>query len=203
MRQRTLAFFTLAVTIVVIAACGDKTDAPTSVSPTSVLPTSVLVEKTDIPGIVNFSRIESSTGFAGSPVGFGGATQRSAMSLLKDEGYAAVINLRLVSERGADVEGSRAAAEAAGLNYIHLPLNPQKLTPAVVDAFVAALGNGENRPVYVHCASATRVAALWMIGRVQTDGWDIDAAEAEARMIAAKPDSAVALATRYMTLHEE
>jgi uncharacterized protein (TIGR01244 family) len=193
MRQRIQVFLSVVVTIAVITACGDMTDTPTS----------GLVEKTDIPGIMNFSRIESSTGFAGSPVGFGGATLPSAMSLLKDEGFATVINLRLSSERGVDVAAARAAAEAAGLNYIHLPFDPKSLTPALVDAFVATLGNGENGPVYVHCGSATRVAALWMIGRVQADGWDSDAAKAEARMIAGNPDSAVTLADQYMTLQKE
>jgi uncharacterized protein (TIGR01244 family) len=188
MRLRIPALLTVTAVIVVIAACGVQTEEPISTS----------VEKKDLTGILNYSRIDTSTGFAGSPVGFGGATQPTAMPLLKDEGFATVINLRLSSERGVDVEAARAAAEAAGLRYIHLPFDSKNLTPAVVDAFVTAFGNGENQPVYVHCGSATRVAALWMIGRVQADGWDSDAAEAEARMIAGKPDSAVTLANRYL-----
>jgi len=67
------------------------------------------IEKAAIPGVTNFSRIDQS-------VGFGGATQPSAMPRLKSEGFASVINLRVAREDGADVDVSRAAAEAAGLN---------------------------------------------------------------------------------------
>ena len=73
------------------------------------------VVKTDMPGIENFSRIDGNTGFAGSLVGFGGATQPSAIAELGNEGFVTVINLRSATEEGADVEGSRTAAEAAGL----------------------------------------------------------------------------------------
>jgi len=157
----------------------------------------------DVAGIENFSRIEGSPGFAGPLVGFGGATQSSAMTWLRSEGFAAVINLRLATENGADVEGSRLAAQAAGLNYIHLPLNPKSLDPDVVDDFLTAVGDKGNQPVYIHCGSATRAAAMWMIGRVLEDGWEIDAAGQEAKGIAGKPSDAVAFATRYITSREK
>jgi uncharacterized protein (TIGR01244 family) len=179
----------LTILIVVLAACGAQVDEPLSAS----------ITKTDMPGIVNFSRSEESTGFAGSPVGFGGVTSSAVMPVLKNEGFATVINLRLAAETGADVQGGRAAAEAAGMNYIHLPLDPKKLDTAFVSEFMAAVGDVKNQPVYIHCGSATRVAALWMIGRVLNDGLAIDAASKEAGMIAAKPDSAVSMATRYIT----
>lgn len=111
-----------------------------------------------------------------------------------------MINLRLADENGNDVEASHAAAEAAGLNYIHLPFST-KNPGTVIDDFLAAIGAPENQPVYVHCGSATRVAALWMIGRVLEDGWDIDQARAEAEQIAAKPEQAIAFATKYLAEH--
>ena len=157
------------------------------------------LEKVDAPGIVNFSRIDGERGFGGSPVGFGGATQSAAMTWLRGEGFATVINLRLASEEGADVDGSRAAAQEAGLNYIHLPFNPGNPDPDVVDNFLDAVGDKANQPVYIHCGSATRAAGLWMIGRVLVDGWAVDAAGEEAEQIAAKPADAVALATNYIT----
>ena len=45
------------------------------------------------------------------------------MAALKKEGFVSVINLRLPTEEGANVEAGRAAAQAAGLKYIHLPFN--------------------------------------------------------------------------------
>ena len=51
------------------------------------------------------------------------------MAVLKDRGFATVVNLRLATESGADVDDSRAAAEAAGLEYIHVPFNPERSRP--------------------------------------------------------------------------
>jgi len=158
-----------------------------------------MVEKVEAPGIENFSRIEGQPGFAGSPVGFGGATKPSAMPWLGSQGFSSVISLRFAAEEGVDVEDSRAAAEAAGLNYIHLPFSPKKQNTDVVDEFLAAAGDERNQPVYIHCGSATRAAALWMIGRVLKDGWDIDVAGQEAEKIARKPAEAIAFATKYIT----
>jgi uncharacterized protein (TIGR01244 family) len=162
-------------------------------------PASPRVEKIEAPGIENFSRIEGEPGFAGSPVGLGGATEPSAMPWLRGQGFASVINLRFATEEGVDVEGSRAAAEAAGLDYIHLPFNPKVPDPELVGEFLAAVGSQENQPVYIHCGSATRAAALWMIARVLRDGWELEAAGEEAKGIAGKPDAAIAFATAYLS----
>jgi uncharacterized protein (TIGR01244 family) len=109
-----------------------------------------------------------------------------------------VINLRLATEDSADIDGSRAAAEAAGLNFIHLPFDAKNPDPGVVGTFLATAGDGGNQPVYIHCHSATRAAALFMIGRVLEDGWQIDVASEEVEAIAKKPSAAIAFATRYL-----
>ena len=149
-------------------------------------------------GIDHFSRIDERPGLAGSPVGFGGATQPSAMPWLKSESFAAVINLRVANEPGAKVEESRVAAEETGLKYIHLPFDPRNPDSGLVDKFVAAVSDETNQPVYIYCNTATRVAALWMVTRVLEDGWEIDAACKEAEAIADKPDEAIAFATQYI-----
>jgi len=156
------------------------------------------VHKVEAPGIVNFSLLEGSTGYAGSSVGFGGATQASAMPWLKSEGFATVINLRLASEDGATVERSQAAATAIGMKYVHLPFDPHSPAPNLMDNFISAVGEKSNQPVYIHCHSATRAAALWMISRVQKDGWAFDDAANEAKLIAEKPDESIAFASTYL-----
>jgi uncharacterized protein (TIGR01244 family) len=148
------------------------------------------MKKPDVPGITNFSREDAA--------GFGGVTQPSAMPWLKQAGFASVINLRLAAEPNADVDASRAAAEKAGLSYVHLPFDTANPDPELVPEFLAAVGEEANQPVYIHCASGTRAAALWMIKRVLVDGWKIDEAREEAEAIAAKPAEAVAFATRYI-----
>ena len=159
-----------------------------------------VIEKMQVNGIENFSRLSGSSGFAGPVTGFGGATKPSAMAALKDLGFASVIDLRLADEEDVELDASRAAAEASGLQYIHLPLDSAKADP-VVEKILAVLGNPVNQPVYIHCGSATRAAAVWMIGRVLHDGWEIDAASAEAQQIALKPEQAIAFATNYLDKH--
>jgi uncharacterized protein (TIGR01244 family) len=156
------------------------------------------VQRIEVEGIRNFSRLDNTAGLGGATVGFGGATEPQAMAWLAAEGFASVINLRLAGEEGVDVAAARAAAETAGLRYIHLPFDSRDPAPDLVTQFLAAVGEEGNRPVYIHCGSATRTAALWMIARVLADGWDIDAARLEAEAIALKPEEAVAFATRYL-----
>ena len=156
------------------------------------------ISKVDFVGIANHSRYQGPASFAGSPVGFGGATSPSAMAELSGEGFVTVVSLRLSSEDGADIDGSRAAAGAAGLNYIHLPFDPKSSTPYDVDRFLAVVSDKTNQPVYIHCGSATRAAALWMIGRVQQDALAIDAANSEGALIAEKPEGALRLFSAYM-----
>jgi uncharacterized protein (TIGR01244 family) len=156
------------------------------------------VQKAEMPGIVVFSRIDGTEGFGGATAGFGGATEPSAMATLKKNGFATVINLRLATEPGAEIAASRTEAEAAGLKYIHLPFDPRNPDPDLVDNFLAAVSNEANQPVYIHCNSATRVAALWMIGRVLEDGWSLDEAREEATAIAAKPSEAAIFASAYI-----
>ena len=75
-------------------------------------------------------------------------------------------------ENGANIEESKAAAEKVGLKYIHLP--HQTPTPEIAEAFLKAVADPANQPVYIHCASANRVGAMWFIKRVKLDGWDVD-----------------------------
>jgi protein tyrosine phosphatase (PTP) superfamily phosphohydrolase (DUF442 family) len=55
--------------------------------------------------------------------------------------------------------------------------------PTLVENFLAAVSDTANQPVYIHCGSANRVAAVWMIKRVLRDGWSTDRALEEAEAI--------------------
>jgi uncharacterized protein (TIGR01244 family) len=153
------------------------------------------LEKVDMPGIYNFTLLSASSGIGGELAGFGGTTAPSAMPELKAAGFGTVINMRQATEPGAEVEASRMAAEAAGLGYVHLPFNPLVSKEGIVDEFLAVVSDTENHPIYIHCSSATRVAALWMTMRVEGDNWSVVAASEEAMFIAGRPDRAVELGT--------
>ena len=99
---------------------------------------------------------------------------------MKKLGYASVINLRVATEPGAEIDASAAAAQAAGLRFIHLPFNASSPDPMLVDKFIAAITDAKNQPAFIHCASANRAATLWMVKRMVVDKWDADRAATEA-----------------------
>ena len=131
------------------------------------------VSKATIPGIVNFGYVENTVACAG-------ATAPAALAEVKKRGYAAVINVRVATEPGAEIEASAAAAQAAGLRFIHIPFNASAPDPMLVDKFIAAVTDPKNQPAFIHCASANRAAALWMVKRMVVDKWDADRAATEA-----------------------
>jgi len=134
------------------------------------------VTKQTVPGITNFSKVETTVACAG-------ATTPAALADVKKMGYNSVINLRLASEAGAQIDEEAAAAKAAGINYIHLPFNAQSPDPMLVDNFLKAITDKTNQPAFIHCASANRAAALWMVKRIVVDKWDVAQATTEAEAL--------------------
>ena len=153
------------------------------------------VRKAELAGVRNYSKVDATVGCAG-------ATDASAMRALKGEGYVSVINLRTASEQGADVEAGRAAAQAAGLKYFHLPFSSAMPDPKIVDAFLATVADSKNQPVFIHCGSANRVGGMWMIKRVLQDKWAMDKARAEAEAIGLREPGTIAFATEYINTHK-
>ena len=148
------------------------------------------------PGIVNYTKVDA-------VVACGGATDTAALEGLKNDGFKAVINLRLPTEQGANLEENAAKAKALGLNYISLPLNGQSPDPKVVDAFLAAVANTANQPVFIHCGSASRVGAVWMVKRVLQDGWPVEKAVEEAKMIGLRSEPLEKFARSYIESHKK
>jgi len=153
------------------------------------------VTKETVPGVTNFSRLETTIACAG-------ATTPAAVAGLKKMGYASIINLRLASEAGADIEGETAAAKAAGINFSHIPFNAASPDPAVVDTFLKTVTDPANQPAFVHCASANRAAAMWMIKRMQVDKWDADRAGAEAAALGLTNPALKTFALDYIQAHK-
>jgi uncharacterized protein (TIGR01244 family) len=155
------------------------------------MPGHAQVEKRDVAGIVNFSRVDAT-------IGCGGATETAALAELGKLGFRSVINLRLETETGVDLPAARSAAKAAGLKYFHVPFDGSNLEAPTVDAFLETVRARENQPVYIHCASANRVGAMWLIKRVVADGWTVEHATEEARAIGLTSDRLLALALDYL-----
>jgi uncharacterized protein (TIGR01244 family) len=153
------------------------------------------VQKKEFPGVRNYSRVDAT-------VGCGGQVDPAAMASLKSEGFVSVINLRLPTEEGANVEQGRAAAQAAGLKYIHLPFNAASPDPKVVDNFLAAVTDRANQPVFIHCGSASRVGGMWTIKRALQDKWPLEKALAEGKAIGLNNPGLETFITDYIKSHQ-
>ena len=140
-------------------------------------------------GVRNYTRVDATVACAG-------ATPPEAMAVLRERGFNAVINFRTAGENGATVDAGRAAAEAAGLTYIHIPF--RQPSAEIVDSFLAAVAEPANQPVFIHCGSANRVGAMWLIKRVQQDGYSIDDAVAEAEAIGLRSAALKEFALGYL-----
>lgn len=153
------------------------------------------VTKETVAGVTNFARVETTVACAG-------ATGPEAMPAIRKMGFVSVINLRQASENGANVPEAEAAAKAAGLRYVHIPFNAQAPDPAVVDNFLKAVNTPANQPAYIHCGSANRAAALWMIKRVQVDKWDVARAQKEAEALGLTSQPLKDFALNYIKTHQ-
>lgn len=148
-------------------------------------------QKENVAGVRNYTRVDAT-------VACGGATSVDALPELKRRGFVSVINLRTVAEPDANVEAEAEAARAAGVKYIHIPITTASPEPAQVDAFLKAVADSTNQPVYIHCGSANRVGAVWLIKRVLLDGWDVERATKEAELIGLTNPALKAFALEYV-----
>jgi protein tyrosine phosphatase (PTP) superfamily phosphohydrolase (DUF442 family) len=104
---------------------------------------SAQVVRQDVPGIRNFAKIETTVACAG-------AITPGAISEIKRMGYASIINLRLATEDGADIDGNIAAAKAAGIPYYHIPFSGAAPDPAAVDTFLKTITAPGVQPAFIH-----------------------------------------------------
>lgn len=104
---------------------------------------SAQVVKQQVEGIRNFAKVESTVACAG-------AISPAAIQEIKKMGYAAIINLRLPSEQGADIEGHRAVAQSVGLPYYSIPFSATAPDPAVVDTFLKTIQTPGVQPAFIH-----------------------------------------------------
>jgi uncharacterized protein (TIGR01244 family) len=133
------------------------------------------VTKEPVDGIRNMARLETTVACAG-------AITSDAIPEIKKMGFASIVNLRLATEAGADVEQHQAAAKAAGLKYFHVPF-AGKPDPVAAEAFLKAITSPGAEPAFIHCAGGNRAATMWLIKRIAVDKWDVDRAVAEAEAL--------------------
>jgi uncharacterized protein (TIGR01244 family) len=152
------------------------------------------VTKEPVPGITNFARVETTVACAG-------ATKAEAIPEIKKMGFVSVINLRLADEPGAEVDKEAAAAQAAGLRYVHVPFNG-KPDPDVAARFLEAITTPGAEPAFIHCAGGNRAASMWLIKRIAVDHWDVERATTEATALGLTSPALKQFAIDYGQSHQ-
>ncbi len=118
--------------------------------------------------------------------------------LLRNAGFAAILNARPDNEQGtymASAEAARLAGES-GLGYAHCPAENHAIFETdIIDRFEEALVD-LAKPIYAHCKTGTRAAILWalaasrhrpveeVIATLRAAGQDLDFLEQELRDVA-------------------
>lgn len=148
----------------------------------------------DYPAITNFLRVNPQVCTGGQPT-------LDDLAKMKAEGIKAIINLRRPSEYDAEAEAAK--AKELGLRYFNIPVSVAEPKEEQADEFLKITSDRANRPAFIHCASANRVGAFWMIRRVLVDGWKLGDAEAEARKIGLHSPSLVEFAGSYIARHQK
>src|SRR4249919_713033 len=101
------------------------------------------VVRQEVPGIRNFAKVESTVACAG-------AITPAAIEEIKKMGYASIINLRLATEQGADIDANTAAAKVVDIPYYHIPFSTAAPDPAVVDTFLKTIIAPGVQPAFIH-----------------------------------------------------
>ena len=109
----------------------------------AVTAASAQVVRQEAPGVGNFAKIESTVACAG-------AITPSAIKAIKEMGYASIINLRLATEPGADIEANMAVAKEVGIPYHHIPFSSSAPDPAAVDTFLKTITAPGVQPAFIH-----------------------------------------------------
>lgn len=98
-----------------------------------------------------------------------------------DAGVALIVNNRPDGEEPSAPQGDEisAAAAAAGMNYVAIPIGHSGFSEPQVDAMIAALEQAEG-PILAYCRSGTRSTFLWALAAAKQGGSPDDIARAAA-----------------------
>jgi len=88
-----------------------------------------------------------------------------------DAGIAMIVNNRPDGEEPSAPQGHEisAAAAAAGVNYVAIPIGHSGFSEPQVDAMIAAFEQAEG-PILAYCRSGTRSTFLWALAEAKQGG---------------------------------
>lgn len=116
----------------------------------------------------------------------GGQPDASDLTRIKKSGYKRVLNLYRSKEQSFD---EKKTCKKLGLQYQHLPFdNEKQLNDEIFNQVRIALLDSDQTPVFIHCKSNDRSAAVWAAYRTLDQGMNLETAIKEARAMGLKTD---------------
>jgi uncharacterized protein (TIGR01244 family) len=132
----------------------------------------------------------------------GGQPADAAFAKLAANGFKSVLSLRTADE-GIDIAKQRELTEKAGMRYVNIPVVSAQPKPEQAEEFIRAVTLKANQPMFIHCGSANRVGAFWMIYLVVDQGWAEEKALEEATRIGLSSPVLKKFALEYIANHRK
>jgi len=129
-----------------------------------------------------------------------GQPKDTAFAKLAENGYKSVLSLRTPTE-GIDLTKEKELVEKTGMKFVNIPVVSNDPKPEQVADFIKAVKEKANQPMLIHCGSANRVGAFWMIYRVVDQGWTEEKALEEATQIGLTSATLKTFAHEYIAAH--
>lgn len=126
----------------------------------------------------------------------------AAFAKLASNGFKSVLNLRTDAE-GVDLAHEREMIEKAGLRYINIPVGRGPFKEEQVKEFILTVKDKKNQPMMIHCGSANRVGAFWMVYLVLDQSLAEDKALEEAVRIGLTNPDLKKAAQDYIAAHKQ
>jgi uncharacterized protein (TIGR01244 family) len=117
----------------------------------------------------------------GTNVYFAGQPSRADLSEYARLGVKTVVNLRSPAEMEKVGFDEEAAAKAAGMRYVNVPIGGTMPTDGDLAKIYAELNKSGQAKVLLHCASSNRVGMTWAMYRGTQNGMPAEAALAEGK----------------------
>jgi uncharacterized protein (TIGR01244 family) len=105
----------------------------------------------------------------------GGQPSEEDIAALKAAGYRKIINLRREGEpnQPLDPKAEGEVVTRAGMEYVHVPVDPKNLNPSSADAVAKAVAESDG-PVFVHCAAGGRGVSHALLAEAKAQGGSAD-----------------------------
>ena len=94
----------------------------------------------------------------------GAQPTEEALRQLAEDGYKAVVNLRVAGENDQPISPKEEGVQVKelGMRYLHIPVSMDTMEPQTVDRFRQEVARLPS-PVFVHCHKGMRAGALVMM----------------------------------------